>query len=321
MDVSVVIASFNTRDDLLAAIASCQAHTGGLETEIIVVDNGSTDGSVQMVRRRLPSVHLIENEENAGYTAACNQGMRGASGRYYLMLNSDAQLTAGCLQELVRVMDENPDIGSASPRLQFPGGGRQYAAGPFPRLWVRMLPVGVIRRIELAATDRFERSGDFYEVDYVFGACNMVRAEAVREVGMMDERIFMWCDDADWAKRMERAAYRRVIVSTAVCIHKVGASYGGVSAIRQNLQRSMSEFAYFRIHHGKPATFLLYLMRVVYSLLKVLVIGPFALLSAGYNRRISQALLMAWWRLRLHIVHAADILWRGPKPYRGEDLA
>ncbi len=319
MDISVVIVSWNTKDDLRAAIESCYQHSDELQIEVIVVDNGSTDGSVKMVNGTFPRAQVIANGENVGYTAACNQGMAAASARYYLMLNSDAQLTEGCLQELVRVMDENYDIGSASPRLRFPDGGKQYAAGIFPRLSVRILPVGLIRRIELAATDRFELPGDFFEVDYVFGACNMVRPSVVEQVGMMDERIFMWCDDADWAKRMADAGYKRVIVNGAVCVHKVGASYQLVPKIRQNLQRSMSEFAYFRIHHGRAATFLLYAVRTIYSLVKVLIISPFALFTAGRNRRVADALLMAWCRFTFHITHARDILWREPKPYRPDE--
>jgi GT2 family glycosyltransferase len=320
MDVSIIIVSWNTRDDLRAAVDSCFRYSDGLDSEVIVVDNGSTDGSVEMLCADFPEVNVISNERNLGYTVACNQGMAHGSGRYYLMLNSDAALTAGCLRELVTFMDLHPDIASASPRLQFPDGSRQYAAGIFPRLSVHILPAATIRKIELAATDRFERPAESYDVDYVFGACNIVRATVVAEVGPMDERIFMWYDDADWQKRMADAGYRRVIFTNALCTHKVGTSYQALSAIRRNLRNSMSEFAYFRIHHGKLATLLLWSVRFIYSLAKTLFFGTAWLLTLGRNSRVSAAFRLARARLRFHVKYAANILWREPQPYRADDV-
>ena len=320
MDVSIVIVSWNTRDDLRAAVDSCFRYSDGLDIEVIVVDNGSTDLSAEMLRTDFPQVCLIQNQHNAGYTVACNQAVADATGRYYLMLNSDAALTAGCLRELVTLMDRNPDIAAASPRLQFPDGSNQYAAGIFPRLSVHILPAATIRSIELAATDRFEQPGDCYDVDYVFGACNIVRATVVAEVGPMDERIFMWYDDADWQKRMADAGYRRVIVTNALCTHKVGTSYQALSDIRKNLRNSMSEFTYFRIHYGRPATLLLWSVRVLYSLAKTLLFGMASLLTFGRSQRLAAAFRLARARLNFHLKYAANILWREPQPYRAEDV-
>ncbi len=320
-DVAIVIVSWNTREDLRAAIISCLAHPGGLNVRVIVVDNASTDGSVDMVREQFPEVTLIANDDNVGYTVGCNQGMRAAEARYYLMLNSDAELTAGCLPELVRVMDARRELGCASPQLVYPDGSPQFACGSFPRLWVRMLPVSLIVRIELARTAVFERPGEFYPVDYVFGACNLVRAEAVRQAGMMEERIFMWCDDAEWQKRMRAAGYQSAVVNGATCVHRVGTSTSLVSDIRRSLRNSMSEFTYFRLRHGRLATALLWLVRTLYSLVKVLILAPARILTAGRVQRIRTGYELARWRLWFHLAHAPDILWREPRPYRAEDIS
>lgn len=320
-DIAVVIVNWNTREDLRAALASCFAHSDGLAISIIVVDNGSADGSAEMVRDQFPRVTLIANEDNVGYTVACNQGMHAADARYYLMLNSDAELTEGCLAELVRVMEAHPELGCVSPRLLYPDGSPQFACGSFPRLWVRMLPVSLIVRLELARAAAFERPGQFYLVDYVFGACNLVRASAVAEVGMMDERIFMWCDDAEWQKRMLAKGYRSAIVTAATCIHRAGTSTSLVSEIKRSLRNSMAEFTYFRLRHGKPATGALWFVRTLYSLAKVLVLGPARVLTMGRIERVRNAYQLARWRLWFHLTHAADILWREPRPYRAEDVS
>ncbi|HCU36456.1 MAG TPA: hypothetical protein DGT21_13705 [Armatimonadetes bacterium] len=319
-DVSIVIVNWNTKEDLRAAVASCLAHPGELNVRVIVVDNASTDGSADMVREQFPDVTLIANDDNLGYTVGCNQGMRAAEARYYLMLNSDAELTDGCLPELVRVMDTHPELGCVSPRLVYPDGSPQVACGSFPRLWVRLLPVSLIVRIELARTAAFERPGEFYPVDYVFGACNLVRADAVVKAGMMDERIFMWCDDAEWQKRMRAAGYQSAVVNGATCIHRVGTSTSLVSEIRRSLRNSMSEFTYFRLRHGRLATALLWLVRTLYSLVKVLILAPARILTAGRVQRIRTGYELARWRLWFHIAHAPDILWREPRPYRAEDV-
>ncbi len=319
-DVAIVIVNWNTREDLRTAIASCLQLPCELSLRVVVVDNASTDGSADMVREQFPDVTLIANDDNVGYTVGCNQGMRAAVARYYLMLNSDATLTQGCLQELVRVMDAHPHIACASPRLVYPDGTPQVACGSFPRLGVRVLPAGLVRRIELGRTAAFERPGQFYPVDYVFGACNLVRASAVEQVGMMDERIFMWCDDAEWQIRMRRAGFISVVVNAATCVHRVGTSTALVSEIRRSLRNSMAEFAYFRIAHGRPATAVLWLVRTGYSLVKVIALGPARVISIGHSERIARAFELARWRLWFHVAHAPGILWLQPRPYRADDV-
>jgi hypothetical protein len=319
MDISIVIVNWNTKDDLREALESCYAHSGGLEVEVIVVDNGSSDGSVAMVQGEFPRVELIANDDNRGYTAACNQGMKRADGRYYLMLNSDAELTEGCLDELVRVLDEYADIGTVSAQLRFADGSKQSSACYFPRLWAHMLPAKVTASLQHMDTPDSAPDG-VYDVDWVFGACQMVRAETVDEIGMMDERIFMWYDDAEWCRRMADAGWRRVVAIEADCIHKVHRSADKVPTVRLNVMKSMAEFEYFRIHEGRLKTLLLWITRTGYSLVKTLLLGVAQLVTFGRLERIGDLLRLNAGRLWWHLRHCGDILIHEPKPYRGEDV-
>ena len=320
VDVSIVIVNWNTREFLRAALTSCQQHSGDLRTEVIVVDNGSSDGSGQMVREQFPDAMLLENSDNVGYVAACNQAMRRAQGRYFLMLNSDAELTDGCLPEMVRIMDSHYDIGTVGAQLVFPDGSPQPSGHRQLTLFTRLLPPWIVRHMERPRQQPVQTGGGFYDVGWILGTCQLVRAETVAQVGMMDERIYMWWDDADWCLRMARAGWRRGLAMAATCVHHERKSAASVPPLRLNLQISMSEFAYFRINHGRAQTTVLWAVRTLYSLAKVLLLGSAWLLTLGRVGRLKAALRFNWGRARFHLFHAADILWREPQPYRGQDV-
>ncbi len=320
MDVSIVIVNWNTAGHLRAAIASCYRHRGELRTEVIVVDNGSSDDSVEMVRREFPDAVVIANDDNVGYVRAGNQGIAAATGRYILMLNSDAELTQGCLQELVRVMDANPDIGTASAFLTYPDGTPQDCAFRFPTLRTRLLPAGRVHSAERIPIESGQGADGCVDVDWVLGACQIVRAQAVAGAGPMDEHFFMWYDDADWCMRMRAAGYRRVVATRAVCVHKERRSAAALPSLRRNLQVTMSEFTYFRLHHGKLVTAVLWAARTGASGLRTLLWTVCSLLTLGRRARFVEALRFSRGRLWFHIRYALRILWLEPMPYRAEDF-
>jgi len=303
MDVSIVIVNWNTAGHLRAAIASCYRHHGDLSVEVIVVD-----------------AVVIANDDNVGYVRAGNQGIAAATGRYILMLNSDAELTEGCLQELVRVMDAYADIGTASAFLTYPDGAPQVCAFRFPTLWTRLLPAGRVHSVESIPIGSGEGADGCIDVGWVLGACQIVRAAAVADVGPMDEHIFMWYDDADWCMRMRAAGYRRVVATRAVCVHKERRSAAAVPSLRRNLQVTMSEFTYFRLHHGRLITGILWTARTAASALKTLVWAICNLLTLGRRKRLVEALHFSKGRLWFHLKYAARILWLAPTPCRAEDF-
>lgn len=315
MDVSVIIVNWNTRDLLARAIVSVRKWSGDLGVETIVVDNGSADGSAEMVYRLYSNVQLIANDDNLGYTRACNQGLARAQGRYVMFLNSDAELTRGCLPELVRVMDENPGIGACSP--VWTEGRKDVPAGVFPRLWMRLLPVKTNQRIEKQRIRGFYRDAPFYDVEWLVGACLMVRREVVEKIGGMEERLFMWYDDADWCLRMKKAGWRRVVVTTAVCRHEHGASAAKVPSLQADFRMTMAEYTYWRIHKGRVLTAILYFNRL--GRLFVRWGGYVARNTAGGNREgaLKAELRLTAARLGWHVNHGLDILVRAPRAYRG----
>lgn len=320
MDVSIVIVNWNTNDLLREALTSCLDHCGDLAVECIVVDNGSADGSVDIVGEKFPRARLIANADNLGYVMAGNQGIRASTGRYVLMLNSDAELTAGCLPELVRIMDSEADIGTASAFLTYPDGTPQPCAFRFPTLRTRLLPAARVHGAEHIAIERGGEEDAVADVGWVLGACQIIRAETVADIGPMDERIFMWYDDADWCMRMKRGGWRRVVATRAVCVHKERRSAQAVPSLRRNLQVAMSEFTYFRLHHGRAVTGLLWAVRTLASALKTLMWGIGSLLTLGQVKRVADGLGFSRGRLWFHLKHAGRILWQEPTPYRADDF-
>lgn len=313
-DVSVVSVNWNTRELYRRALASVSRWAGSLRVETIAVDNASADGSVEMVGREFPEVHLIANDDNVGYTKACNQGLAIARGRYVLFLNSDAELTEGCLETLVQVMDRHPKIGACSPALT--ANRRDVPAGVFPRLWLRLLPVKLNWQIENWMIRRFYREAEVYDVEWLVGACLMVRREVVEQLGGMEERLFMWYDDADWCLRMKQAGWRRVVAPGACCRHEHGASVQQVPSRQADFRMTMAEYTFWRLHRGRLLTAILYGVRVIRLWLNRTRQMLLHRLRPSDTRQ--QQLQLATARLQWHLKHARDILWRPPKPYRGE---
>ena len=316
LDVSIVTVNWNTRDLLARAIASVAQHAGGLQVETIVVDNGSVDGSAEMVRQSFPAVRLIANSDNRGYTAACNQGLAASSGRYILFLNSDAELTPGCLETLVRVMDAHPDVGAASPRLS--EDPRGVPAGIFPRLWLRLLPTKLNWKLENRMIAGFYREGEVIDVDWLVGACLMVRRGMVEQVGGMEERLFMWYDDAEWCMRMKKRGWRRVVIPGAFCRHEHGASAKKVPSLLADFRMTMAEYTYWRLHRGRLLTAVLYGMRLLRLSLSWARLALLNRLRPHRGPEAAETLQLARARVRWHLKHAGDILLREPRPYLGE---
>jgi GT2 family glycosyltransferase len=315
-DVSVVIVNWNTRDLLARAVVSVRKYSGELKVETIVVDNGSTDGSAQMIYRLYSNVQLIANGDNVGYTRAANQGLAAAQGRYILFLNSDAEVTEGCLETLVRVMDAHREVGACSPR--WGDDPHMVPAGVFPRLWMRLLPVKVNQRIERRRIEGFYRDRELFEVEWIIGACLMVRREVVRQIGGMEERLFMWYDDAEWCLRMKQAGWRRVIVPGAKCLHEHGASAKKVPSLQADFRMTMAEYTYWRLHKGWVPTFVLYTNRVLRLWLGWSRWVVANLLAGNRDPEVKGTLKVAAARLGWHLRHMGDILLRAPKAYRGE---
>lgn len=316
LDVSVVIVNWNTRDLLARAIVSVRKWSGALQVETIVVDNGSDDGSAQMVYRLYSNVQLLANATNEGYARACNQGLEVARGRHILFLHSDAELTQGCLETLVRALDAHRDVGACSPALA--EDRTAVPGGLFPRLWMRMLPGSTSRRLERRMVGSFYRNREIYDVERLTGACLLVRREVVGQIGGMEERLSMWYDDADWCLRMKKRGWRRVVVPEAYCRHRGGASVARAPGLQAAFRAAMAEYTYWRLHRGRLLTWVLYNTRVLrlWARWSRLVVAN--VLARNDDPEVKSALRATAARFGWHLRHGLDIVVRRPQLYRGD---
>jgi asparagine synthase (glutamine-hydrolysing) len=212
-ELSVVIVNWNTLQLTREALTSLRDHLGGLQHEVIVVDNDSTDGSQSMIATEFPDVTLIANQENVGFGRANNQGMAVANGRWFLLLNSDAALTDDSVVGLIEKLREQPAIGVAHCRLVSPDGTMQHTTYRFPSIRLAILDNLGISRL-LGAKRREELLGGYWDqsserdVDSVAGAFMLLRREVYEETRGFDERIFMYGEDIEWCARIHERAWR-----------------------------------------------------------------------------------------------------------------
>jgi len=252
MDISIIIVNWNTRDLLtqcLESIGSGQSAESQvvnlqfLTTEVIVVDNASSDDSVAIVSERFPWVKLIKNTENVGFARANNQAMNAATGRYVLLLNSDTVLHTGAIAGMINFADKHPDVGVVGPKLVDRQGKIQLSWARFPTLWSEIFAQH--RRAWKPFAD-----GSAFAVDWLAGACLLVRREVIELVGLMDDRFFLYSEEADWCKRVHDAGWINAYYPHAVVSHFEGSS-SSQDVPRSRLLLYQSKILYARKHFGK----------------------------------------------------------------------
>lgn len=233
-DVSAVVVTHNALPWIEQSLESVR----GIET--VVVDNESSDGTVAFVRERFLEATVLE-QGNVGLAAGWNAGMAAASGRYLLVLNADAWLTDGSLARLVEFADAHPEAAIIGPRLSNPDGTLQRSVRGFPTLWRLATEYFFLRKLapRSRALNAFYAGGfahdEVRDVEWVMGACMLVRREAVEQVGPLDEAFFLFSEETDWARRFHDAGWKVLFFPGAECVHVGGASHGG-RLFRENLR-------------------------------------------------------------------------------------
>jgi N-acetylglucosaminyl-diphospho-decaprenol L-rhamnosyltransferase len=220
--LSVAIVSYNTRELLRLCLTSV-LRAG--PSEVTVVDNASSDSSSQMVRADFPQVRLIASTQNLGFVRANNLALRDARGDHLLLLNPDAEPQEGALSGLQRFLEAQPRAGAVGPRLVYGDGALQHAAFMFPTLlqtYVDFFPWPA-RLLQSPLNGRYPRaaySGQHFPVDFVLGACLMIRRTAMEQIGLLDERYFMYCEEMDWCKRLGKAGWGVWCEPRATVVHR-----------------------------------------------------------------------------------------------------
>jgi len=244
-DVSVVVVTWNALPWLEQCLESVRGNV------VVVVDHGSTDGTLELVRERFPDVRVVE-QENKGMGGGNNAGMRASDGRYYFLLNSDAWVVGDGLARLVAFADTHPEAAVVGPRLLNTDGTLQRSARSEPTLWRLATEYLFIRK--LAPRTRLLNPlyrGDFAhdrveEVDWLYAPAILVRREAADAVGLFDEDFFMFSEEVDWMARFRRAGWRILFFPEAEVVHVGGASHGG----RLYAENLRGHLRFLAKHHG-----------------------------------------------------------------------
>jgi len=245
MDISIVIVNWNTRELLRDCLNSISQAAPGIVYEIIVVDNASHDGSVSMVQRDFPAVIIIENPSNKGFAVANNQGLAIMSGRYALLLNTDAKLTENALVRLFVFLESHPEAAMACGQLLNADGSRQNSIAAFPDLFTLMMNMSLLEYLwpQRYPSKRYDWR-EPVEIDSGIGACLLVRKKAIDAVGMLDERYFFFFEETDWAYRMRAAGWKIFHVPGAFIYHLQGQSIG--RNVRSRIEFYRSRYQFFR---------------------------------------------------------------------------
>ncbi|MHB9035894.1 MAG: glycosyltransferase family 2 protein [Armatimonadota bacterium] len=264
IDVTVSIVNWNTKDELRGCLGSVLMQDGSVGFDVIVVDNASSDGTVEMVRSEFGSrVKLIENTENLGFGTAHNQAIRESQGRYVLLLNPDCRmLEPQVLSKMAAYMDENPDVGMIGPKVLNPDGTVQYSARHFPTMFAAVFRHTIFGK--LFPKNKFVREylmtnwehDQVTDVDWLSGSALMARRETFEQIGLLDERFFMYLEDVDWCRRAKMSGWRVVYFPMASVSHRIGAA-SDQNPIPMIKQHHASMLRYFLKYNSRSPKILL----------------------------------------------------------------
>ena len=302
MDVSIIVVAWNVRELLGNCLRSVYEQTKGIEYEVIYVDNGSVDGSVEMVRKEFPQTRIIENQDNKGFIRANNQGIEIATGRYVLLLNSDTIVLENAIARTAQFADAHPEAAVVGCRVLNPDGSLQDNCFRFYSTSNMILDVLWLSRA-FPRNKWFGRKAyggwdydSVREVDVVVGCFSLVRVKAIQQVGVMDERFFVYGDDIDWCYRFTKAGWKVLFAPVGQIVH-----YGGQTTRKEAGRFSLQLHGAVLINVKTHYSFLTFmgcrLLTACYLLMRV----PYWLLKAAVRNKESKGAAL----------HSAKTCWIG----------
>ena len=285
-DVSVIIVSWNTQDILRNCLRSIYEQGGDVDFEVIVIDNASTDGSAEMVRKDFPQVILIENSENRGFAAANNQGIAIIKGRYVLLLNSDTIILDNAIDKTLYFADAHPESAVVGCRVLNPDRTLQRTCFMFPSILNMLLSSTYLYKLfpknkffgreQMAWWDR----SDVREVEVVTGCFMLIRQKAIQQVGTMDEQFFMYGEETDLCYRFRQAGWKVMFTPVCEIIH-LGGQSSRQKRSKMILQLRGSILLFMKKHNSSLKYALACLLVALFFFLRV----PYWLLRAVFSRK------------------------------------
>lgn len=264
--VSIIIVSYNNCELTRQCLKSVYNNSTSAPFEVFVVDNASTDASVEMVTSEFPEVYLIANDKNVGYAAANNLAIKQAKGEYILLLNNDAELTEGSLDKLLAYLDNNNQVGVVGPAVILDN----YKPEPFSLSWPSCIKEffhanPVFKNIIIPFSFLFHKTNKVLEqplmVDYVTGACFLIKKTVIDEVGFMDENYFIYVEEVDWCYRIYQSGWQVHYLPSVHVFHHFGQSTmqkPGKQTVNWLLaERYKSILLFFKKHYSFASYFLL----------------------------------------------------------------
>jgi N-acetylglucosaminyl-diphospho-decaprenol L-rhamnosyltransferase len=309
--VSVIVVSYNTREMTMECLRTLQTDLRDLSAEIWLVDNASTDGSVDAIRTTFPKVNVIANTRNLGFGAANNQAMQQAKGDCFLLINSDAFPRPGAIRTMLSCLEAHPQVAAVGPCLRNRDGSLQRSCYRFPSplrcLWENMLLTAAFPNDAVFGDYRAWAHDSERYVDFVTGAALLVRRTVVEQIGHFDTNFFMYAEETDWQLRMHRAGWQVLFCPQAEVTH-----WAGHSATRMK-DRQFCEFnrataRYIRKHYG-PGGWCVQRVAIVIGAMLRLMVWSLVYLTGGQRQHKAARNIRDWFRLLRW--------WTGGGPHEG----
>jgi hypothetical protein len=298
--VSIIIVSWNVRDCLSNCLKSVFATSSRISVEVFVIDNHSTDGSVEAVRREFPTVRLVENSVNVGFATANNQGIQQSSGEYVLLLNPDTLMLEGSLDRVLQVMESDAKVGVTGPKLLNEDGTIQYwcaRALPRPRdsffEYSKLSALFPRSRLFGRYLMGYWDHRDSREVECLSGACLFIRRRTLEEVGALDEGYPLYTEDTDWCHRVRDAGWKLYYCADAQVIH-IGQQSSSQNRGRSTVSAVYGVYRYHRKFNGRWAAVSAWLLLSMTSIFKLIAWSALGVTRIAGRERAAEQVRAYW---------------------------
>ena len=267
--LTIVIVSYNTRDTLVRCLKALHDSPPKISHQIIVVDNASSDGTVDLIHAKWPSLRIIQMDFNAGFSAANNAAIDSSQSELVLLLNSDTVPAPNSIDNLVSAFDDNSDVAAAGPRLINLRGQVELSFGrmisPWNEAWQKLVTLGITEQFPFFTSWLKRKTHTTHYPDWISGACMLVRRTDGDTVGWLDERYFLYTEDVDFCAALRAVGHRILFTPDAEVVH-IGGQSGSNDPLATHYLYRKSHLAFYAKHHPRWHAPLRWLLRLRHQL-------------------------------------------------------